>query len=431
MLILLDGLGDRSYAALDGKTPLQAAHTPFLDRLAALGSNGLYHAGLQGEALPSENAHFAMFGYGLNCFPGRGPLEALGADIALGPDDVAVLAHFASVQESGNTLLLLNTSPEAGQSEARQAAETAANFSHKGVRLAFTPTRGLHGVITMKGPVSPYFTDTDPMIPDQPLIAPQSLAACPSDSAARNAAEALSAYLRQVYLRLKDHPLNVRRAKEGREPINALVTQRAGRLVEAEPFSTKYGLKGLIMASGLVYHGLGRFLGLACRKVADTGDPGGDLARRVATAHELTAEFDFIHVHTKMPDEAGHSKDPVRKKQMIETLDQGLGQALDTVLLDPEVLLVVTADHSTPSGGPLIHSGETVPLLFCGSGIRCDQVKQFDEISAAQGALGQVRGRELMLMILNGLDRAKLQGLMDTPRDQPYWPGNRLPFTIS
>jgi 2,3-bisphosphoglycerate-independent phosphoglycerate mutase len=90
----------------------------------------------------------------------------------------------------------------------------------------------------------------------------------------------------------------------------------------------------------------------------------------------------------------------------------------------------VGADHSTPSAGPLIHSGETVPFLFCGPGIRCDAVQRFDEISAAGGALGPMRGTELMLMILNALDRAKLKGLMDTRRDQPFWPGRYTPFTI-
>ena len=98
ILVLLDGLGDKSFAELDRQTPLQAARTPFLDHLAARGCSGLYHAGLQGQALPSENAHFVMFGYDLSQFPGRGALEALGAGISLERDQVAVLAHFVSVR---------------------------------------------------------------------------------------------------------------------------------------------------------------------------------------------------------------------------------------------------------------------------------------------------------------------------------------------
>jgi 2,3-bisphosphoglycerate-independent phosphoglycerate mutase len=71
-----------------------------------------------------------------------------------------------------------------------------------------------------------------------------------------------------------------------------------------------------------------------------------------------------------------------------------------------------------------------VPLIFCGPGVRRDPVRHYDEISAAAGALGPVRGKELMYLVVNHLDRSKLQGLMDTPVDQPYWPGRAQPFCL-
>jgi 2,3-bisphosphoglycerate-independent phosphoglycerate mutase len=89
---------------------------------------------------------------------------------------------------------------------------------------------------------------------------------------------------------------------------------------------------------------------------------------------------------------------------------------------------VITSDHSTPSDGDMIHSGEPVPLLLHGDGVRRDQVRHFDEISVAGGALCLVRGNELLHLILDNIDRAKLQGLMDTEEDQPYWPGDQKPF---
>ena len=100
ILILLDGLGDRSYRELDFKTPLQAAQTPVLDRLAVASANGVYHAACMGQALPSENAHFIMFGYDIKELPGRGALEALGAEIEFQHKDVAILSHFSSITES-------------------------------------------------------------------------------------------------------------------------------------------------------------------------------------------------------------------------------------------------------------------------------------------------------------------------------------------
>ena len=77
----------------------------------------------------------------------------------------------------------------------------------------------------------------------------------------------------------------------------------------------------------------------------------------------------------------------------------------------------------------MIHSGEPVPLLLHGEGVRRDEVSRFDEVSVGCGALNLVRGRELLYLILDSLDRAKLQGLMDTPDNQPYWPGDRRPFS--
>ena len=166
------------------------------------------------------------------------------------------------------------------------------------------------------------------------------------------------------------------------------------------------------------------------RKATDSDDPGSDLAERIEMAMASLTDYDFIHVHTKMPDVAGHTKDPLFKKQVIEALDNGIGRVVERLVNDPELLVVVTADHSTPSAGPLIHSGEAVPLIFCGPGVRRDAVRHYDEISAAGGVLGPVRGKELMYLVVNHLDRAKLHGLMDTPVDQPFWPGRAQPFYI-
>jgi 2,3-bisphosphoglycerate-independent phosphoglycerate mutase len=430
ILILLDGLGDRAYAQLDHQTPLQAARTPMLDRLAAMGANGLYHAASQGQALPSENAHFAIFGYEPDHFPGRGPLEALGAGIALDNRDVAVLAHFASLRAENSTLMLIDGKPAAESKDLQPLLELAGPFVHDDVTVAFHHTHRLNGIITLRGPVSPYFTDTDPILPRRSLIAVQPLAGYEDDAYTRNSVAALKAYMMHLYAKLKGHPINRSRKQRGIQRLDGLVTQRAGRLKPLASFEQCFGLRGLIMASGLVYHGLARLLGMTSRKVADTPKPGEDLARRLREAHALLDRFDFIHVHTKAPDEAAHEKDPFLKKQTIEALDNGLADAVMPLLDDPEILIVVGADHSTPSAGSLIHSGETVPLMFCGPGIRCDAVRRFDEISAAAGALGHIRGAELMLMILNALDRAKLKGLMDTPHDQPFWPGRYKPFTI-
>ena len=427
-MILLDGLGDRAYRRLGGKTPLQAARTPTLDRLASAGANGLYHASMQGEALPSENAHFAIFGFEPEVFPGRGPLEALGANIPFGKDDAVFLGRFAALKRQKNTLALFRDRVDFNDREATQLAALAGTFSSGGIRVTFERTFGIHGVVVLSGDVSACITDTDPLYEGRHLIEPRPWHGHRDDPAAVNSAAALKAYLLSVHRRLETHEINHGRMEAGTPPINGLITHRGGQLKSTFSFSRRYGLKGLTIASGLVYKGLARYVGLDVRTVKDSDRPGDDLAGRLAIAKQALTDYDFIHLHTKAPDEAGHRKDPLLKRKVIEALDKGLAESIGSLLDDPELLIVVTADHATPSAGPLIHSGETVPLLFHGRGVRVDGVRRFDEVSAAGGALSLVKGRELILLILNHLDRAKLHGLMDMPMNQPYWPGDSEPF---
>ena len=155
VLILLDGLGDRSHQSLDHLTPLQAATTPNLDRIAAIGSNGLFHAARPGMALPSENAHFAMFGYSQKEFPGRGLLESLGAEIAVAPSEVALLAHFVSLEEKNNILVLREDRPSVNAKEAASLTQTISSFNEGDISFRYTPTRHLDGILAMDGLVSP------------------------------------------------------------------------------------------------------------------------------------------------------------------------------------------------------------------------------------------------------------------------------------
>ncbi len=430
VLILLDGLGDKSFARLGHQTPLQAAHTPFLDSLAQKGCTGLYHAASQGQALPSENAHFVMFGYDLREFPGRGALEALGSGIELQKDQVAVLAHFAYVGPEQNRLRLLRDHVQAEPWEIQQAFFQVAEFQDLGLHLSLRQAKGPFGVILLKGGASPHITDSNPVLDGNLLTAVKPLQGHEQDPASINTAQFLTRYLSWAHARLSKTELNQERKRSGAPLLNALVTQRAGRLRERLLFAQKNGIKGLSVASGVVYQGLARYLGMGVVRAEEMQDPGLELRERIHVAGDYLDKYDFIHVHSKAPDEAAHKKDPLLKKQAIESLDRGLSQSLPSLLDRGDVTLAVTADHSTPSGGYLVHSGEPVPLLITGPGTRVDPVEKFHETSVACGGLGFVRGRELMYLVLNYLERAKLMGLRDTPEDRPYWPGGGEPFIL-
>jgi 2,3-bisphosphoglycerate-independent phosphoglycerate mutase len=244
ILILLDGAGDRSYRRLGHQTPLQAAATPVLDRLAALGCNGLYHPAVLGQALPSENAHFAMFGYAPEDFPGRGALEALGAGISLDNQTVAILAHLASLTPEGDLLLLADGKPPFTNAEAHQLLSQVTPWEEAEVRIDFTPTEGLRGILTLGGDVSPRVTDTDPVTHGRPVAAPRPWQTAADDPAAARTARALGTYLGHLYRRLAALPLNRLRVAAGAPPINGMLTQRAGRLKNAPPFEAQTACAG-------------------------------------------------------------------------------------------------------------------------------------------------------------------------------------------
>jgi 2,3-bisphosphoglycerate-independent phosphoglycerate mutase len=429
ILLLLDGLGDRSHSTLNGRTPLQAAHTPNLDKIASLGMNGLFHAYLQGTALPSELAHFLMFGYRMEDFPGRGFVEALGDGLDIRQDDVALLARIFSVTREGQNLVLRHEKPSLEPQDCLALLGGIRHFSRYGVVAEFFPTGGSGGILRLRGKVSKDVTDSNPIIEGRPLMEVFPLRSLADDPEARNTASFLNAYLRWSHRTLSEHPLNRRRLQAGLPAVNAVGTQRPGMMKRLPSFVDKWGLRGLMIASGAVYHGLGQTIGMETRKVRDTGDPGKDLQERLAMACEAKA-FDFVHVHTKVADEAAHTKNPLLKKQVIESIDAAIAYAIEKIVPDDEILFVVTADHSTASSGRMIHTGETVPMVMLGKHVRRDAVETFDEVSCASGGLSLVRGKELMYLVLNFLDRGKLWGLMDSPDDQPFTPGRAIPLEI-
>lgn len=429
ILVILDGLGDHGHRLLGGRTPLQAACTPNLDRLAALGMNGLYHAYLQGVALPSEIAHFLMFGYDLANFPGRGYLEALGEGIPVAPEDVTLLGRIFSVAKQEGRLLLTVEDPKVDPDHCLALQREIQHFQAAGVSVEFVPTTGIQGLVRLRGQVAPDITDSNPIQEGRALMQVLPLAGQEDNSAVQRTCQVLNAYLLWSHQILSQHPINRQRQAQGLPPLNAIGLQRAGRYKFLPTFAQKWGLRPLALATGPLYRGLSQCLGMNLLPVTDSQHPEADLRHRLQLAREQT-DYDFIYLHTKAPDVAAHTKDPRYKQRIIELLDRAFAYALNAIVPDPNLLLVITADHSTNSAGTMIHGGESVPLMMIGAFTRQDAVKHFDEINCAAGGLGLVRGAELMYLILNFLDRGKLFGLRDAPEDQPYMPGPATPLHI-
>ena len=429
ILLLLDGIGDRSYQMLNNLTPLQAAVTPNLDRLAELGGNGLYHASFAGQCLPSETAHYLLFGYDLSDFPGRGLLEAVGEQVPFGDDDVLCLAHLAGVKRHQGEAVLVH-GRDAIQGDRREVGElmdAVSRFETESILMRLHQTRRNDAVLVLQGPVSPFVSDSDPILRHRSIAMVQPLAGSPDQEAAIRTAKGLNLYLAYCHNVLIHHEANQKRLKEGRNVANFLVTQRCGRRVKAQPFRGKWGMRGLLISSGSVYAGIAHELGLDFLRAVDSDRPGGDLRYRVNLALKDDSH-EFVHVHTKVPDEISHKGDPEQKCEAISRLDQGLGDLVKAVEDGEEVLLVIMADHSTPSSSALIHSGEPVPVSFVGKHVRRDDISRFNEVECACGSLGFLKGKELMHMVLNCTDRSSLFGHCIGPVQKPYFPLGYTPF---
>jgi len=412
-------------------TPLQAAATPTLDALAAVGANGLFHADKLGMAFSSQDAHFSLFGYNWQEMPRRGLLEAVAAGLNVESGDVAVLGRLVTATEDQGKLLVVDRVPEATTEELETLMADVATFASHGVRFSFTRIKDVEGILFMRGNVSPLVTDVDPMFDGLYAAEAEPLRTGADYAAARITAQALKDYLVWVYKSLNGHPINKARAQRGQRPLNALVTHLADASKPVPSFRKRWGLKGLLISSKLVQWGVAKVLGMGLSKVKSSGNPGRDLRERIAIAMENLRDYDFIHVHTMAPDEAAHTKSPVAKMKVIEALDRAIGEAIEPILADPDVLLVVTADHSTPSSGPLIHSGEPVPLVMAAETVRRDKVQSFNEIDCSRGSLGLLRGIEFMYTVLNHLDRINLVRIRHSADDEVCSTGEYEPFSLS
>ncbi len=433
VFLILDGLGDRPQRVLGSKTPLEAAETPNLDQLATMGSNGLLDPLGPGVPMGSETAHFLIFGYPLEDFPGRAVIEATGKNIPMKPGDVLCLASFTRVVPDGRRLIRKRLAYEHPESIDEEALVTLSKdisaFECEGITMEFRYTGRAEGILFLRGGVSPHFTDSDPFGDERAILKVQPLEGVEKDSAQR-ASEALNRYLLWSYERLKDHPVN----RDRGEPINFLVTKWSGRFPEKPPlpFSAKYGLKGVAIENGPLYVGLARFLGLEPIEVPPKRDVTRDMNQKVKCALEAFGRgYDFAYIHTKAPDVQGHKGEPLLKAKAIEAIDRSLDRLVMMVREDPSFLLVITGDHGTPSSGNMLHSGDSLPILFVGMNVLQDEVVHFNERDAARGGIGRLRGLDVMNMAMNLTDRANLYGMRHSALWVSSVPREPVPLEIT
>jgi len=380
VLIVIDGLGGLPRPET-GKTELEAANTPNLDRLAAKGICGLVDTVGPGITPGSAPGHLALFGYDpLRFNIGRGVLEATGIDFDLQYGDVAARGNFCTIDESG-----LVTDRRAGRISTEKCTELCRlldGIAIGGVKSLVRPVREHRLVVVFRGDgLCADVTDSDPQ---QVGVVPKAVTALQPE--ADKMADIANQFAAQTKTILTGH-----------HPANMVLLRGFSERPQFPTMSEIYKLKPAAIASYPMYRGLARLVGM---EVLQTG---ASIEQEFMTLKQHYADYDFFFLHIKGTDSAGEDGDFDRKVKVIEEADRALSILIS---MEPDVI-VVTGDHSSPA---LLkgHSWHPVPVLLYSKWCRADRVGEFSESACLSGGLGRFPATQIMpLAMANALKLTK------------------------
>ena len=380
VLLVIDGLGGLPNPEM-GKTELETANTPNLDKLATKGICGLIDPVSPGISPGSSPGHLALFGYNPVTFNiGRGVLEAIGIDFDLQPGDVAARGNFCTVDKTG-----LITDRRAGRISTEKCAELCRLLDGlvvDNIKIFVCPVREHRLIVVFRGDdLVPDVSDSDPQ---QVGVAPKSITALRPE--ADRTASTANQFIAQAKTTLSEH-----------YPANMVLLRGFSQQPHFPSMSEVYKLKPAAIASYPMYRGLAKLVGM---EVLETGTTIED---EFATLKQNYSSYDFFFIHIKGTDSAGEDGDFNRKVRVIEEVDNTLSELIS---MEPDVI-VVTGDHSTPA---LLkgHSWHPVPILLYSKWCRPDKVNEFSESACLLGGLGRFPATQIMpLAMANALKLTK------------------------
>jgi len=380
VLLVIDGLGGLPHSE-SGKTELETASTPNMDKLAFNGNCGLLQPVGAGITPGSAPGHLGLFGYDPLVYTiGRGVLEALGMDFDLKPGDIAARGNFCTLDASG-----LISDRRAG----RISTEDSKRLSHlldgidiDGVKVIVQAVKEHRLIAVFRGEgLHEELSDADPQ---QLRVPPKEVAAL--KPVAEHTAKIVNQFLAEAKKRLTSH-----------HPANMILLRGFSKRPNFPSMTDIYKLKAAAIASYPMYRGLAKAVGMDVLKTGST------LADELATLEKNYASYDFFFIHVKGADAAGEDGNFQRKVSVIEEVDRALPQLL---ALKPDVF-ILTGDHSTPAtlAG---HSWHPVPCLLHSRWCCPDRLTKFSESACRQGGLGQLAAVSLMpLAMAHGLKLTK------------------------
>jgi len=411
LYVVLDGVGDRPMPEQSGKTPLEAATTPNLDRFASRGIMGIVYTVKRGIAPESDAGVFSLLSYDPSKSDlSRGVVEAMGSGLEFRPGDLALRCNFATVQ--GGQII----DRRAGRSiTTEEAKELVASVNSNPTLRAMADfelkaTIGHRCALVVKGEgrkFSDSISNLDPAyarsgkisIAKSGLKLPVPIPKCiplNRTKAAAETAQFLNRLTAQVHEVLKDNDVNVKRRKMGDLSANFLLMRDAGTKVpKVRTLKQKFGLRSIALADMPVELGIAKVVGMDTEVFQADRSLAG-YSERGRRAMELLNRYDLVYVHLKGPDEFGHDGDFEGKRKSIEDIDAGFFAGLTA--LETE-LFCVTADHSTPCIAKG-HTDDPVPILITGPNTHSDGSSRFTESYARKGTLGTIKhGFEILPML--------------------------------
>jgi 2,3-bisphosphoglycerate-independent phosphoglycerate mutase len=414
LYVCLDGLGDDPVPALGDRTPLEAAETPNLDRLAERGRTGTVVTVGEGIAPESDIAVFAILGYDpREEHPGRGVVEAVGVGMDFADGDLAYRVNFATADWPA--IVDRRVGRDLSSDEAHALAAAVNERLHlPGATFELRATVEHRGVLVLhssEGPLSAEVGNTDPAYRKEGSLGvaletfEPTVARCEpleDTEAARRAADLTNAFVEGSAAILDASEVNAARRSAGKLPGNVILTRDGGDHRPAlQPIARRFGPEWGCFVEMPVERGIAVLLGMAPvdapRLVRED-----DYARWAELAAEALGGFDALYVHIKGPDVPAHDGRAEDKRDVISLIDRAFfGEVLPRLDLRRTVV-AVTADHST-SCVRKAHTAEPVPLVVAGGTVRTDGSSEFGERACASGSLGRLRGVDIVPMLADTL----------------------------
>ncbi|MBN1593659.1 MAG: 2,3-bisphosphoglycerate-independent phosphoglycerate mutase, partial [Candidatus Coatesbacteria bacterium] len=347
LMLIQDGVGDRPIYKLGRRTPLEAANTPNMDNLARNAINGLVDPLAPGIRVGTDVGTLALFGYNpLKTYWGRGPIEAVGINMKLQPQDVALRCNFATVDDEMK--VIDRRAGRIREGTRKLAASLNGLDVAEGIEVEFKEATEHRAVLVLRGDkLSPEITDTDP----GPASIGKKVRICepsePGLKLAQKTADVVNEFVKRSHEILKDHPVNQARIQKGEPPANIILTRGAGSPLRMRSMAERFGLKGACIAGESTVLGVARMAGFEVfTSPRFTANVDTILDEKARYATEALKVNDLVVLHVKGTDILSHDNNPLDKMHFIEKIDEMLGSILAQI--DDDIYVALAADHSTP-----------------------------------------------------------------------------------